>query len=616
MNEKEKSSGSVLKTLGKIALIAAIVIIYAYGLQVTKVDLEKPQEAKRQEQLTNILRGLANPDLFAWDIERVEADAPVLIPCTGEAPTPPAPVEGRPYITLSTNCAEPGDPVTVSGFGWQRNEDVFLFFVPYSANKDDEVELKLVQDRVVTDDKGNFTAEATLKSDRQSDNPATIRAVANRKSGFPGPSEALIQTWEKIIETVFLALIATTLGIFLAVPFSFLAARNLMSEVNSTFVKFMASMAVVPIGGYLGYVAFNALTNWGRALSGGSGETASLWLWAVAPAIVFAAVKSSGINTGQNKLFATLKRIAITIAITVVAVLILSAVANFGRSLGMDWKPQAGLTGVFGNLILILSDAILLGLPVLGFLIGFFILSSLAGSVTEMIEDRASDGLVRILAIILAALAGVVWFGIITAVLNWLYQFGELRYVIIAPSVIGAVLFAGIAIAANPHRIIPTGMFVYYVIRTIMNIFRSIEPLVMVVAFAVWVGIGPFAGVMALGLHTIVALGKLYSEQVENIAVGPLEAVTATGANRLQMIVYAVIPQIVPPYIAFTLYRWDINVRMSTIIGFGGGGGIGFLLSQNINLLKYRQASVNMIAIAIVVASLDYISAKVREKIT
>jgi phosphonate transport system permease protein len=74
-------------------------------------------------------------------------------------------------------------------------------------------------------------------------------------------------------------------------------------------------------------------------------------------------------------------------------------------------------------------------------------------------------------------------------------------------------------------------------------------------------------------------------------------------------------PQIVPPYIAFTIYRWDINVRMSTIIGFAGGGGIGFLLQQNLNLLKYRQASVQMIAIAIVVATLDYVSAKIREKI-
>lgn len=81
------------------------------------------------------------------------------------------------------------------------------------------------------------------------------------------------------------------------------------------------------------------------------------------------------------------------------------------------------------------------------------------------------------------------------------------------------------------------------------------------------------------------------------------------------MIVYAVIPQIIPPYIAFTLYRWDINVRMSTIIGFVGGGGIGFVLSQNIQQLRYRQASVMMIAIALVVMLLDYVSSRIRSRI-
>jgi phosphonate transport system permease protein len=107
----------------------------------------------------------------------------------------------------------------------------------------------------------------------------------------------------------------------------------------------------------------------------------------------------------------------------------------------------------------------------------------------------------------------------------------------------------------------------------------------------------------------------LYSEQVEGISGGPLEAITATGANRLQTIAYAVIPQIVPPYIAFTLYRWDINVRLATIIGFVGGGGIGFVLSQNIRQLRYQQASVMMIAIAVVVSLLDYISSRIRSRI-
>jgi phosphonate transport system permease protein len=120
---------------------------------------------------------------------------------------------------------------------------------------------------------------------------------------------------------------------------------------------------------------------------------------------------------------------------------------------------------------------------------------------------------------------------------------------------------------------------------------------------------------MALTLHSIAALGKLFSEQVEGIDEGPVEAVTATGASRLQVVTYAVIPQIVPSFTAFALYRWDINVRMSTIIGFVGGGGIGFVLSQNIRNLRYRQASVMMLAIAMVVAALDYASAKIRSRI-
>ncbi|MEA3460164.1 MAG: ABC transporter permease subunit, partial [Chloroflexota bacterium] len=153
------------------------------------------------------------------------------------------------------------------------------------------------------------------------------------------------------------------------------------------------------------------------------------------------------------------------------------------------------------------------------------------------------------------------------------------------------------------------------VMRGIFNIARSIEPLIMAIVFVVWVGLGPFAGVLALAVHSIAALGKLYSEAVESIDPGPIEAITATGANRLQTVVYAVIPQIIPPYIAFTIYRWDINVRMSTVIGFVGGGGIGYLLQQWIRLLMYEEAGAAVWAIALVVAVMDYASAKVREQI-
>jgi phosphonate transport system permease protein len=197
---------------------------------------------------------------------------------------------------------------------------------------------------------------------------------------------------------------------------------------------------------------------------------------------------------------------------------------------------------------------------------------------------------------------------------EWLYQIGQPAYTLWGPVLVGALLGLVLAVFTNPKANLSIGMVIYYVTRTFLNGLRSIEALVMAIVFVIAVGIGPFAGMMALGLHTIVSLAKLYSEQVESISSGPMEAVEATGANRLQTIIYAVIPQIIPPYISYTMYRWDINVRMSTIIGFVGGGGIGFLLQQNINLLNYRAASAQMLAIAVVVASMDYISSVLREK--
>ncbi|MBW8012667.1 MAG: phosphonate ABC transporter, permease protein PhnE [Chloroflexi bacterium] len=155
---------------------------------------------------------------------------------------------------------------------------------------------------------------------------------------------------------------------------------------------------------------------------------------------------------------------------------------------------------------------------------------------------------------------------------------------------------------------------IYYFTRTIMNIVRSIEPLIWAIIFVIAVGLGPFAGTLALTAHSVAALGKLYSESIESIERGPIEAIEATGANWLQTVVFAVIPQIIPPFVSFTIYRWDINVRMSTIIGAVGGGGIGFLLIQWIRLTDYRAAGIAVWFIAITVAALDFFSAKIRER--
>jgi len=156
---------------------------------------------------------------------------------------------------------------------------------------------------------------------------------------------------------------------------------------------------------------------------------------------------------------------------------------------------------------------------------------------------------------------------------------------------------------------------IYGLTRALFTVLRSVEVLIFAVIAVAAVGIGPFAGVLALAIHGVGALGKLYSEAIESIDHGPIEAIRATGANEFQVVLYGVVPQVVPQFIAFTLYRWDINVRMATVIGLVGGGGIGYLLIQYMNLLQWPQAATCIWMIAGVVMVMDYASAVIREKL-
>jgi phosphonate transport system permease protein len=156
-------------------------------------------------------------------------------------------------------------------------------------------------------------------------------------------------------------------------------------------------------------------------------------------------------------------------------------------------------------------------------------------------------------------------------------------------------------------------IWIFYITRAVFNVLRSIEALLYVAIFVFWVGIGPFAGMLALAITTFALMGKLFSEAIENIDPGPIEAVTAAGANKLQAISYAIVPQIVPPFLSYLIYQWDINIRMATIIGFAGGGGIGLMLNTYFGSLQYHKAGTVILAIVIIVALMDFSSAKIRE---
>ncbi|MGZ3743552.1 MAG: phosphonate ABC transporter, permease protein PhnE [Pseudobdellovibrionaceae bacterium] len=161
----------------------------------------------------------------------------------------------------------------------------------------------------------------------------------------------------------------------------------------------------------------------------------------------------------------------------------------------------------------------------------------------------------------------------------------------------------------------PQAYAIYMILRTLLNFTRAIEALIWAIIFSVWVGIGPFAGMLALLIHSVASLTKQYSEMVETVSDGPIEGIQSTGANKLQTVWFAIVPQVILPYISFTVYRWDINVRMATIIGLVGGGGIGTMLIQYQGQAMWPEVGCIILVIAIVVWGMDQASAVIRESL-
>ena len=364
--------------------ILLVILAYVIGYRMTEINPVKlitslPKSGK-------ILSALVHPDLFTRQTKDTTLDIIFPIPC-GSAQTAQLPASG-PRIVPSVSCANPGDTITLQGSAMAPNNNVKIQWILPDGGA-------LFSMLARTDTNGSFTAQVEVRPITATDggNPAHLQAETSVPFGSLVPSQSLKDVINNIIVTIFMALLATTVGTIIAAPVSFLAARNIMRR-------------------------------------------------------------------------------------------------------------------------------------------------------------------------------------------NWL------------------------------------GTATYTVVRAILNLTRSYDSLVLATVFALWVGFGAFAGVLALIVVTVASLAKLFSEAVEGIDPGPIEAVSATGANPIDVIRYAVVPQVVPDFISFIIYHWDINVRISTILGFVGGGGIGFYLSQRINVLEYRQAGTAIWAIVAVVWAMDFLSAEVRKRFT
>ncbi|MGN6717994.1 MAG: phosphonate ABC transporter, permease protein PhnE [Candidatus Binatia bacterium] len=161
----------------------------------------------------------------------------------------------------------------------------------------------------------------------------------------------------------------------------------------------------------------------------------------------------------------------------------------------------------------------------------------------------------------------------------------------------------------TPHR------FVYYGVRMFLNLVRTIPDLALGLLFVAAVGLGAFAGTLALAVHTATVLGKLLSESVENIDEGVVEAIRATGAGYAQILSFAVLPQILPDLISFTLYRLETNIRAASVLGLIGAGGIGYLMNTSFRTFQYQEAAAIVLVLIALVMLVDYLSSRLRARV-
>ena len=157
--------------------------------------------------------------------------------------------------------------------------------------------------------------------------------------------------------------------------------------------------------------------------------------------------------------------------------------------------------------------------------------------------------------------------------------------------------------------------WVFHGLRQVLNVMRGINEIILALIFVAAVGLGPFAGVLAIALHGAGMLGKFFAEAIEEIDEGPLDALRAAGAGTLQRIVFGVLPQVLPAWIGVVLYRFETNIRVSTVLGMVGAGGIGFELISSMKLFAYEDTASCVIVILILVLAADLMSSKLRAMI-
>lgn len=259
-------------------------------------------------------------------------------------------------------------------------------------------------------------------------------------------------------------------------------------------------------------------------------------------------------------------------------------------------------------------------LQLLGFSTTFILLLAVSGGLTGFSLERLAAGLPRIGDYLFLTLPQFGWATFTTDLAYWYY--GLWRWlgllfdtVLIAAmaTMMGAV--AGLLLSFPAARNLAGHVGIYLLCRRLMDVARSVPEIVFALIFVVDFGVGPLAGILAIAIHSTGALAKLFAETNENIVSEPVDGILATGGNWMQSIRFGVVPQVLPAFVSYGLWRFELNIRSAAIVGFVGAGGIGQELYQAISLSFYEDISAIVIMIVTVVMAIDMLSERIRHRL-
>jgi len=408
-----KKKRPLLRSILIFAAIIIAVLIYAFAFSVTDVDFAATRSEERLTQLTRIIRALAHPDIIEYDQEEVDVEVPFYLPCPVDGAPEIDVDQSGPYIVVDPPCAGPKDFVTIYGYNFEPETRGPVNFIPPSG-------ARLQIGNIDTDEQGNFEIFTELPNRQPVEEAQAIRATSRMNMGLPRFSPLFYSTLDKIIETVFLALLATTFGTILAIIISFLAARNLMEDVKSPLTSisllllgWMVGIGIgLQIARWIGQTSENLAENNLVVIAGILVSAFLIWL------IIKWAVPAEELE--QPKLGV---RIARMLALAVAAGLVLftlNFIAYLGFAVGNYLEDNLGTFGFLGNFIYQLSDILRMTTPALAALAVGGVIGNFGGRIGQFISDRWSPGAVKITNVFIAAIAGAAIFALVGAGIDWL----------------------------------------------------------------------------------------------------------------------------------------------------------------------------------------------------